>query len=98
MRGSSELALDGLAAWRLARLVTEDEITRKARTAAIDWTLKNQHPQLRYLVTCPHCVGVYAAAVVLALGRIPVGRRVRDLLAVAGVVSAAATLLADLAD
>ena len=83
----TDLLLDALASWRLTRLLQRDEITRLARNAVIEWTLDRDHPQLRYLAQCPHCLSVHASAVVLALRFVPGGRALRNLLAVAGLVS-----------
>lgn len=83
----NDLLLEAFASWRLVRLIQKDEITAPARTAIIGWTLDNDHPQLRYLLQCPHCIGVWTSAFVLLLRRVPGGHVLRDLLAVAGLVS-----------
>jgi hypothetical protein len=46
------------------------------------------HPKLVELASCQFCVGVWAAALVLVLQRVPVGRTLVRWLAVAGVQSA----------
>lgn len=84
----TDLLLDALASWRLTRLLQRDEITRPARNRVIEWTLDGDHPQIRYLVSCPHCLSVWLTAFVLALRWVPGGRALRNLLAVAGAVSA----------
>lgn len=83
----TDLFLDALAAWRIVRLAQRDELTASARNDLIGWTLDNDHPQLRYLIQCPHCLGVWASGFVLALRVVPHGRKLRNLLAVAGLVS-----------
>lgn len=83
----TELLLDALASWRLTRLIQRDEITEKPRTALIAWTLDNDHPQLRYLISCPHCLSVHASLFILIARRTRLGRGLRNLLAVAGLVS-----------
>lgn len=82
-----ELALDSAATWRLVRLLMRDEITEDIRTAFIEWTLRNDHRKLRYLAQCPHCLSPYCALFVLGLRRVRGGRALRNLLALAGVVS-----------
>ena len=52
-----------LAAKRLTRLVTEDEIARPLR----DSHTINQSAKLQYLVNCPICVGVYSGAAIAVL-------------------------------
>lgn len=78
-----DLILGGLATWRLTRLLHSDEITAHARHNLIGWTLDNDHPQVRYLVTCAHCLGIWSALAVLLMRR----SKLRDLLAIAGVSS-----------
>lgn len=84
----TEFVLDALATHRLVRLIVQDEITAALRTSLIGWSLKNGYTKFRYLLTCPFCVGPYAAVVVLLLRR----SRARDVLALAG----ASALLLDL--
>ncbi len=87
---SLEVVLLGLAAWRWARLVTVDEITRPLRTAVDHWArrpsrktrklasglgfaVKDRDPDIAwhgkvlYLINCPHCVGVWTSAGVVAV-------------------------------
>jgi|SRR5882757_4830820 len=53
-----------LATWRITELIVSDEITRPAREAvAKRWP--GSKPA--YLLTCPRCVSVWAAAAVLIL-------------------------------
>jgi Protein of unknown function (DUF1360) len=91
------LVLDGLATYRLARLLTMDDLTKGPR----DWLWKRAqqrgHHKVAELVTCPHCVGVWAAAGVVLVGpTIPGWHRVRAFLAVAGLASLAATVAGSL--
>lgn len=82
-----DFLLDALASWRLVRLLQRDEITREPRMALTGWLLKNGWTKTRFLIQCPHCLGMWAAAFVLGLRRVPAGHVLRDLLAVAGLVS-----------
>lgn len=69
----TDLVLDALASWRLVRLIQKDEITAPARTAIVGWTLDNDHPQLRYLLQCPHCLSPHCVILLLCLRRIAPG-------------------------
>lgn len=51
------------------------------------------HPKLVELASCVHCVGVWAALLVLVLRKLPGGRGLVRLLAVSGVHSAWAELV-----
>lgn len=53
-----------LATWRLTELVVEDEVTRPFREAV---TKRWPDSRAAYLVQCPRCVSVWAAAAVLIL-------------------------------
>lgn len=55
------VALRVAAAWRLTKLVTEDEITRELREA-----VENRWPgsKAAYLVSCPACVSVWSGIAV----------------------------------
>lgn len=96
---AAQLARLGLAAYRVGRLVASDEISRKAREAVNGWAGlpedgANEAPEtwreyVAYLVGCPYCVSVWAAAGALAIDRHPRGRQLVDVLAVAGVASVA---------
>lgn len=88
VRAVTEYLLDALATWRLVRLISRDDITEPVRSAFIDWTLRTDHRKLRTLIQCPHCLSIHCAAFVLALRWVPQGRKLRDLLAVSGAVSA----------
>lgn len=60
-----EAAIDVAATYRLTQLVVEDEIARPVR----EWveSATGSQSALTYLVNCPACTSVWAAAVVLAL-------------------------------
>lgn len=82
------LLIDGLAVYRLARLVTRDRIAEPLRDAVSARSDLGDE-----LVNCPHCVAVWAAAGVVA-ARVVCPRLWGPLgygLAIAGVAS----LLAD---
>lgn len=65
-RDPATLAVGALAVHRLTRLVTEDEATRRLRERILRWAngdlYREAHPAVAYLLTCPWCVSVYAAA------------------------------------
>lgn len=83
----TDLLIDALASWRLVRLLQRDEITREPRMALTGWLLKNGWTKTRYLIQCPHCLGIWTTAFVLGLRRVLGGHALRNLLAVAGMVS-----------
>lgn len=59
-----DLALDGMATYRLTRLLTEDELLAPVR----EWVWKNHSPEetkVGYFVTCPWCVSIWAGALVV---------------------------------
>jgi hypothetical protein len=58
-----ELLLWSLAAYRLARLASEDEILLPLRARVVE-RYRGRRPA--YLATCMHCTGVWAAAAVVA--------------------------------
>jgi hypothetical protein len=69
---------DTLATVRLTRLVLDDEITAPLRESALDAlihtgetrpALKPLTDKLEYLLSCPWCTSIYAAAAVFALRR-----------------------------
>lgn len=76
-----DLILDGIACYRLTRLIHSDAIFDEHRAALTGWLLERGYRKTRYLLQCPYCLGIWSAAIVLALR----GSRLRDLLAVAGV-------------
>ena len=58
------LVVAGLATQRAVRLVVEDQIMEPVRNAIL--TRDPDAKNIGYLVTCPYCVGVWAAAAVTA--------------------------------
>lgn len=83
-----DLIVDSLAAWRITHLIIEDhfppvEKAREAIRAKVD-----VDSSIAYLLTCPYCVGVYAATgIVLARRLLPKQwRPVAEMLAVAAIV------------
>lgn len=69
----ASFAVDAAAAWRVTRLVTEDTITAPVRDRA-DAATGPVGRWLSDLLSCPHCVGVWAAAAVVAARAVfPVG-------------------------
>lgn len=64
-----EAALLALAAWRWARLVTVDEIARPARDLLRRKANRdpNRWEWAAYWSGCPHCVGVWTSASVVAV-------------------------------
>lgn len=50
-----------LASWRVARLLTVDEVFRPARELALSKVKLDG--QIAYLLTCPWCMSVYTSAV-----------------------------------
>ena len=63
------LVVDGLASYRLVKLVRDDRITEPARDAVLDRTGPPDQSSLSYLMTCPWCLSVYFGAA-LTLGRL----------------------------
>jgi hypothetical protein len=90
-----DLVLDGLATYRLARLLTMDDLTKPARDRVWKWAADREMHRLAEFVTCPHCVGVWVAAGVVSLSAlrgVPGWRHVRTFLAVAGAESLLASI------
>lgn len=87
----AELAIRGLATYRLSRLVVEDEITEPLREKI--WKKHPPTTRLGYLITCYWCSSIYAASA-LEISRIiapKTTQRVETVLAlsaVAGIVAA----------
>lgn len=81
-----DLLLQMLAAKRLTQLVVEDEITRPLREPVLQWGEKHEEgtwqDRIAYLVSCPACSSVWAAAAILTLGRFRPGRYLVSVLAV----------------
>lgn len=59
------LAVDGLACYRLTRLITADVILDRPRS----WLYRNyvEHASVQYLLGCAWCVSIWVALPVLAL-------------------------------
>lgn len=84
--------LDALAAYRLQRLMGEDTITDPARSRLYLWTYDRPVPSrvgtfVTEMLGCVHCRTVWAAMLIVAFRRVPGGRVLRDVLAVAGAAS-----------
>ena len=65
MGPAGDMVVDGLAAFRLTRLIVEDEIVADLRSA---WFRRHDPgtTKLGYLVTCPWCTGFWVSAGVVA--------------------------------
>lgn len=74
----TDLIIDALTTYRITRLVTEDTITDPLREKIFDSRFlpdpSSSHfpdhpliPNPAYILTCPHCASVYAAALTLIL-------------------------------
>jgi hypothetical protein len=66
LRDPVTLTVGALAVHRLTRLATEDEITRPLRERLTRWAAGDAYraarPRVGYLLTCPWCMSIYAAA------------------------------------
>lgn len=76
MRGTTESALtlgiDALAAFRVTRLVTADDITAPLRDAIEVRAARVASDRLAEFIVCPWCVGMWVAAgVAIARARFP---------------------------
>lgn len=86
--------LDTLATFRITRLVVDDRITQPLRERV--W---QQHPPeqggVGFLISCPYCTSVWAAAGVVAMRRVipRAWSPVAELLAIAAVAGEAAARL-----
>ncbi len=84
-----DAVLDGLATYRLTRLITTDEITRPAREWAVEQLESRGYSRAAYLLQCPYCVSVWVglgvATAPRALGR--AWRPARVALCASGVVT-----------
>lgn len=56
-----------MAAWRITRLIVDDEITRELRDAVEEHF--GEDSKWTYLVNCPYCVSVWAGLAVMVLPR-----------------------------
>lgn len=67
----TEATLTALATYRVTKLIMEDELFSEARDAAYSQIDKIKNDTLRekltYLTTCPWCLSVYAAGVLLTV-------------------------------
>lgn len=89
----------GLATYRLARLIAIDEgpwsifLILRARLGAFNWDAAgNPDTALGRAISCPYCVGVYAACLLYVLYLFPYLRWIVELLAVMGVQALAQSL------
>ena len=67
---TTEALVDALATYRATKLVIDDEITADLRERAyteIGRLPKKQAEKLRYLLSCPWCVSIWAGAFILGL-------------------------------
>jgi hypothetical protein len=66
------LLVDGLASYRLVKLVRDDKITEPAREAVQERTGPPEQSKISYLMTCPWCLSIYfGGALTLARLRWP---------------------------
>jgi hypothetical protein len=86
-----ELAIYGLATYRLTRLITRDTILESFR----NWVWKKRSPdksKLGYLLTCEWCTSIYAASLLLVSSMITsatdIAATVLALSAIAGLLTA----------
>lgn len=72
------LLIFSLATRRLTHLIVDDEIARPSR----DYLIEKYHSYwVNYLLTCPKCMSIWSAAILLACGRGSFGRMVLHTLA-----------------
>lgn len=64
----SELMVDGLATYRLVKLVRDDRITEPVRESVIERQGPPEESKISYLLNCPWCLSIYFG-VALTLGR-----------------------------
>lgn len=92
---ATDLLIDALAAYRMQRLVTTDQITAPIRDLIFRrYPDTSTSLSLSYLITCPHCTSVWTAAAAVALRSElvprplrPLAHALRALLAAAAVTS-----------
>jgi hypothetical protein len=66
----TDALLDGLATYRVTRLVVDDELTSPIR----EYIWKNHSPEetkIGYFVTCPFCVSIWAGGLVALMSATP---------------------------
>lgn len=92
----SELLTLGLAVFRLARLIAEDEgpfsvfLITRIKAGAYDYNERGvAQTSLGRGIGCPFCVGMYAAGLLMLLHKTRLGKFVVNVLAIAGVQSLA---------
>lgn len=85
-----DFTIDTLAVLRITRLLAEDTILDKPR----DWVVLNAPDKLAYLVTCPHCLSIYAGGAAVLLRT--VAPRAWNALATALALSAVTSIKAEL--
>lgn len=88
----TDLALDALSVFRLARLATEDAIFDGPRNRFVDRMNAAGHDKVAYLATCNWCSSIWAGAAVVIARRVfprvwPACARVLAFSAVAGILS-----------
>jgi hypothetical protein len=80
------MIIELLAARRLTQLITEDEITKPLREPILTWGERHEEgtwqDRVAYLVSCPACSSVWAAAGILIARRIPYVRHLVPVLAI----------------
>jgi hypothetical protein len=67
--------LDGLACYRLTRLIRTDGITRRPRGVILTWAERSDkgvmaHPMVVEWFDCPWCVSMYAAVGIVAARKV----------------------------
>ncbi len=62
------LVVDGLASYRLVKLVRDDRITEAPRNAVFERQGPPDQSKVSYLINCPWCLSIYFG-VALAVGR-----------------------------
>ncbi len=63
-----DLVVDGLATYRLVKLVRDDRITESFRTAVEETQGPPERSKVTYLLSCPWCLSIWFGAAV-TLGR-----------------------------
>lgn len=65
----ASLLIDGLATYRLVKLVRDDRITEPMREAVVESHGPPERSKVSYLVDCPWCLSFYFGAA-LTMGRL----------------------------
>lgn len=71
--GPLALAVDGLATYRLVKLVRDDRITAPAREALEERQGPPEDSKLTYLLNCPWCLSIWFAAPVAVVVAVAFG-------------------------